>query len=85
MSQQGAVVQSGSSYPSSAQNGELFYNTSTGKTAIFFGSVWKEFSYETELLSVDGGSPETASFSSVIDGGSPTSSQFVNSYDGGTP
>lgn len=85
MSQQGAIVQSGASYPASAQNGELFYNTSTGKTAIFFESVWKEFAYETELSSINGGSPETVSFASVIDGGSPTSNQFINNYDGGSP
>lgn len=85
INQSNVIVDSGNSYPVSPLNGQLFYNTSTGKTAIFYGNVWKEFAYDTDISGVDGGTPETSFFSSIIDGGSPSSTQFIDNYDGGTP
>lgn len=83
--EQSLVVSSGSSYPvSSLTNGQLFYNTTNGKTAIYFDTVWKEFAYATELSGIDGGLYSTTVFDNSIDGGSPTDTVFVGLYDGGT-
>lgn len=85
-SQQEAIVSSGSSYPiSNLTNGQLFYNTSNGRTAIYFNSLWKEFAYANELISnIDGGSYSTTVFDNSIDGGAFDQGVFVGSYDGGT-
>lgn len=83
---QNLVVSSGSEYPTgSVVNGQLFYNTTTGNTAIYFNSIWKEFAYATTNAALDGGTPFTTSFDSVIDGGTNSTTVFVNPYDGGTP
>ena len=76
-------VESGLSYPTtSLENGKLFYNTSNGKTAIYFDSVWKEFAYVSDI-SVDGGAASTTEFALIIDGGTSSTTVFVNGYDGG--
>jgi hypothetical protein len=77
-------LESGPFYPNtSLENGKLFYNTSNGRTAIYFNSVWKEFSYLTDLP-LDGGLYNTTIFDNSIDGGTPTTYVFVGEYDGGT-
>lgn len=79
------TVQSGSAYPlSNLTNGELFYNTSNGRTAIYFNSFWKEFAYVTDLP-LNGGAASTTVFDDSIDGGTPTTTVFVGAYDGGLP
>lgn len=79
------IVQSGSSYPtSSLSNGQLFYNTTNGRTAIYFNSVWKEFAYQADLYStIDGGNSSTQEFDLIIDGGNASTQVFENVYDGG--
>lgn len=77
------TVQSGSAYPlSDLTNGQLFYNTSNGRTAIYFNSFWKEFAYITDLP-LDGGTAGTTVFDNSIDGGNAETTVFVGSYDGG--
>lgn len=79
-----APVSSGSAYPTtSLTNGQLFYNTSNGRTGIYFDSVWKEFAYATEISGLDGGLYSTTIFDNSIDGGSPSDLVFVGNYDGG--
>lgn len=79
-----APVSSGSAYPTtSLTNGQLFYNTSNGRTGIYFDSVWKEFAYATEISGLDGGLYSTTVFDNSIDGGSPSDLVFVGNYDGG--
>lgn len=83
-SQPTVTIQSGSAYPlSDLTDGQLFYNTSNGRTAIYFDSSWKEFSYVSDLP-LDGGSYNTTVFDNSIDGGSPSDTVFVGAYDGGT-
>lgn len=78
-----APVSSGSAYPTtSLTNGQLFYNTSNGRTGIYFDSIWKEFSYVTDS-GLDGGLYSTTVFDNSIDGGSPSDLVFVGNYDGG--
>lgn len=78
------TVQSGSAYPlSDLTNGQLFYNTSSGRTAIYQDSVWKEFAYVTDLP-LDGGTYDTTVFENSVEGGSPSTTTFVGAYDGGT-
>ena len=78
------VVETGSAYPeSNVENGQLFYNTSNGRTAIYFDSLWKEFAYVTDT-DLDGGLYSTTVFDNSIDGGTPTTTVFVGAYDGGT-
>lgn len=78
------VVSSGSAYPTiSLTNGQLFYNTSNGRTGIYFDSIWKEFAYATEISGLDGGLYSTTVFDNSIDGGSPGDLVFVGNYDGG--
>lgn len=80
----GGLVESGSSYPlSGVSNGKLFYNTENGRTAIYFDSIWKEFSYITDF-GLDGGLYSTTVFDNSIDGGTPTTTVFVGAYDGGS-
>lgn len=78
------IVENGSEYPSSASNGQLFYNTSNGRTAVYFNSIWKEFSYFSDVFTPDGGSYNTTVFDNSIDGGSPSETVFVGNYDGGS-
>lgn len=76
------LVESGTSYPTtSLENGKLFYNTSNGRTAIYFDSIWKEFAYVTDIA-LDGGLYSTTVFDNSIDGGTPTTEVFVGAYDG---
>jgi hypothetical protein len=77
-------VSSGSSYPTTdLADGQLFYNTSNGRTAIYFDSFWKEFAYANELvLSINGGN-SSSSFDDSIDGGLANTTVFIGSYDGG--
>lgn len=83
-SQYSPVVPSGSSYPiTNLIDGQLFYNTSNGRTAINFGSVWKEFAYLSEISTLDGGNSFTTLFSETIDGGNSSTTVFAGQYDGG--
>lgn len=77
------IVENGSEYPSSASNGQIFYNTSNGNTAIYFDSVWREFAY-SEPEQIDGGLYSTTTFDNSIDGGSPSETTFIGNYDGGS-
>lgn len=78
-------VSSGSAYPTtSLTNGQLFYNTSNGRTGIYFNSVWKEFSYTTDVAGLDGGFYNTVVFDNSVDGGSPGDLVLVGAYDGGS-
>lgn len=81
-----APVSSGSAYPTeNLTNGQLFYNTSNGRTAIYFESFWKEFAYYTDTVqTLDGGTYNTTVFDNSVDGGTPSDAVFVGSYDGGT-
>jgi hypothetical protein len=80
----GASLGSGSAYPtSSITNGDLFYNTTRGRTAIYFDTIWKEFAYVTDFPS-DGGTPSTTTFADSYDGGDPSTSIFVGALDGGS-
>lgn len=78
------IVPSGPSYPNAPLvNGQLFYNTSNGRTAIYFEPFWKEFAYANELvLSINGGNSSSL-FDSSIDGGLANTIVFVGSYNGG--
>lgn len=76
-------VGSGSSYPTSASNGQLFYNTTSGRTAIYFSSAWKEFVYVADSLEADGGNASTTIFSQNVDGGLYSDTLFIGSIDGG--
>lgn len=82
---EGVVVESGSSYPTtSLTNGKLFYNTTNGRTAIYFNSIWKEFAYQTDIVStIDGGDSSTQEFDLILDGGNASTQVFENAYDGG--
>lgn len=73
----------GEEYPSDRGNGSLFYNIETNRLAVFYGSVWRELAYLTEVASVFGGDSETFSFSSVYDGGDSFTLMFVGALDGG--
>ena len=68
------IVESGSSFPSASvsNNGELFYNTTTKTTAIYFDSQWKQFlySFDVQTNAIDGGVSYTSAFVSNINGGS---------------
>ena len=80
----GASLSSGSAYPtSSITNGDLFYNTTSGRTAIYFDTVWKEFAYVTDSPS-DGGTPSTTTFTDSYEGGDASTSIFVGAFDGGS-
>lgn len=65
----GGLIESGASYPASPENGKVFYNTTTSRTAIYFNSTWKEFAYTLDLTAIDGGDGYTSSFAISIDGG----------------
>jgi len=81
---QTVLVSSGSAYPvTSLTNGQLFYNTSSERTAIYFDSTWREFAYVSDLP-VDGGSASTTEFASSIDGGNSSTLVFIGNYDGGS-
>lgn len=78
------IVPSGSSYPTSDLiNGQLFYNTSNGRTAINFDNVWKEFAYVGDTAVFDNGNSGTTLFSETIDGGDSSTTVFIGQYDGG--
>ena len=79
------LVSSGSAYPlTSVTNGQLFYNTTNGRTAIYFDSLWKEFAYATEFAgALDGGNASTSTFDETIDGGNASTVTFINNYNGG--
>lgn len=82
--QQEVIVPSGSSYPvSDLVNGQLFYNTSNGRTAINFENVWKEFAYVGDTAVFDNGNSGTTLFSETIDGGNSSTTVFAGQYDGG--
>lgn len=77
------VVPSGPNYPeTSLVNGQIFYNTTNGRTAIYFNSFWKELPYVMDFP-LDGGFASTLSFDNFIDSGEANTSIFVGPYDGG--
>lgn len=81
---QDPIVPSGEDYPSvSLTNGKLFYNTSNGRTGIYFNSIWKEFAYVGDISILDNGNSSTSIFSEIIDGGNSETTLFIGQYDGG--
>jgi hypothetical protein len=77
------VVPEGASYAASTDK-SLFFNTTTGKMAIYDEDTWKEFAYEASFTTLDGGNASTTTFMNTIDGGSASTTFFVNQYDGGS-
>lgn len=80
------VVPSGSSFPASPTNGQLFLKSDNGKLYVYFNN-WIEIAYvggPSGDLFIDGGSPSTVVFSRSFDGGTPTST-FTQIIDGETP
>lgn len=81
------IVASGSSYPNTElSNGQLFYNTSNGRMAVYFNSVWKEFDYAppvSELFIIEGGNSSETQYLSILDGGNASTSVFIGNVDGG--
>lgn len=77
------VVPETASYTASTDK-SLFFNTTTGKMAIYDEDTWKEFAYEATFTNLNGGSATTASFENTIDGGNASTEIFVNQYDGGS-
>jgi hypothetical protein len=81
-----SIVQSGSSYPTTnLNNGNLFYNTTNGRTAIYFNSVWRELEYASPLSSVtvlDGGNSSTTEYTDIFDGGNSSTPVFIGNIDG---
>jgi hypothetical protein len=79
-----SIVPSGTDYPlTNLTNGELFYNTSNGRTGIYFSNIWKEFAYVGDSASIDNGNSFTQNFENTLDGGNSSTTIFVGSYDGG--
>lgn len=85
---------SGTSNPSSATEGELFYRSDLNAIYIFNGTDWIPQAdsstivgilTEFGLLGGDSGTPQTTSFTSTVSGGAPSTETFVAPYDGGTP
>lgn len=72
-----------SEYPTDKQNGTLFYNTSTNRLAVFYGSVWRELAYLTEVSAIFGGDSETTNFANSYDGGDSYTTMFIGFVDGG--
>ena len=77
------IIPEGASY-SAGTDKSLFFNTTTGKMAIYDEDTWKEFAYESTFTNLDGGSATTTSFENTIDGGNASTTLFVNQYDGGS-
>ena len=78
------IVPSGPAYPTtSLSNGELFYNTTNGRTAIYFDSAWREFAYVGDTAIFDNGNASTTLFTQTFDGGDALTTVFVGNYDGG--
>ena len=81
---QDPIVPSGEDYPSTSLiNGKLFYNTSNGRTAIYFNNIWKEFAYVGDVSILDNGNSSTSIFSEIIDGGDSETTLFIGQYNGG--
>jgi hypothetical protein len=77
------LVTVGPEYPQeSAYEGQLFYNTTNGRTAIYFDQLWKEFSYITDIP-LNGGSASTLTFDNFLDNGVADTLVFSVAYDGG--
>lgn len=77
------IVPEGASYAASTDK-SLFFNTTTGKMAIYDEDTWKEFAYESTFTNLNGGSATTTLFENTIDGGNASTEIFVNQYDGGS-
>lgn len=77
------VIPEGSSYTDLTDK-SLFFNTSTGRMAIYDDSVWKEFAYKTEITNLEGGNSSTTVFENTIDGGNSSTTVFEAQYDGGS-
>lgn len=74
----------GSSFPENPTTAALFFNTSTGKLYVYFGS-WIELAYSVEAesnLFIDGGDSSSTAFARIFDGGSPDSA-YDTFIDGG--
>lgn len=85
---------SGTSNPTSAQEGELFYRSDENSIYIFDGAIWKPQADTTAitntlveygLLNGDAGDPESSAFTATVSGGSPSDNTFVTTYEGGEP
>lgn len=64
------IVPSGPSYPEAPLvNGQLFYNTTNERTAIYINSFWRELAYYYEVdFEADGGNA-SSTFIYILDGG----------------
>lgn len=85
---------SGTSNPSSAAEGTLFYRSDLNAIYIYTGTEWvpqadsttvTNILVEYGLLSGDAGTTGTASFSATVSGGSPSTTTFTSNYEGGDP
>ena len=77
------VIPEGASYTAGTDK-SLFFNTTTGKMAIYDEDTWREFAYESSFITLDGGNASTTDFINTIDGGNASTEFFVNQYDGGS-
>lgn len=85
---------SGTSNPSSAEEGELFYRSDLNAIYIFDGSAWNPQAdaaaitnvlVEYGLLAGDAGAPESSSFTATVSGGGPDDNTVTTTYEGGDP
>ena len=85
---------SGTSNPSSAEEGELFYRSDLNAIYIYTGTDWvpqadattvTNILVEYGLLAGDAGSPESASFTATVSGGGPGDNTVTTTYEGGDP
>jgi len=75
-----AAVSVLSDYPNNPSSGDLVYNTSDHRMAIYYDSTWNRFAYYTDLITIDGGDSSTVIFDLTLDGGNSSSNTFVDSY-----
>lgn len=73
------------SAPTGQHAGDSYFDVASNTLKIFTGSVWLEFlpkQFIDELLYIDGGDWNTASYSNDVSGGLPDSN-YTDEYDGG--
>ena len=75
-----AAVSVLSNYPNNGSNGDLVYNTSDHRMAIYYDSTWNRFAYYTDLITIDGGDSSTVIFDLTLDGGNSSSNTFIDNY-----
>ena len=75
-----AAVSVLSDYPNNPSSGDLVYNTSDNRMAIYYENMWKRFAYYADAVTVDGGDASSVIFDVILDGGNSSSSIFVDNY-----